>query len=145
MIKKKRKYISYLLQIGRSWQDGSQTEWLPIIGIATSLAIHSRKGKLVWCTGHSVEGSPLNAEERQTFWSSGLRSGNQAVGMTMDYEREEIYWMVLQLTGASLLYKANINSHSSATLVNQVGLSPARGEYSTLFKLYCMVGQDGMI
>ena len=84
----------------------------------------------MWCTGHSVEGSPLNADERQTYWSSGLRSGNQAVGMTMDYDREEIYWMVLQLNGLSLLYKANLNSHHSTALVNQVGLSPARGEKS---------------
>lgn len=50
---------------------------MPIIGIATSMAIHSTKGRLVWCTGHSVEGSFLNADDIQIYWSSGLHSGDQ--------------------------------------------------------------------
>lgn len=64
-------------QIGRCASDGSQHEWLPIVGIAKSLAVHSARGKLVWNTGHSIEGSLLNGDKLETYWSPGLFSGSQ--------------------------------------------------------------------
>lgn len=45
----------------------------------------------------------------------------------MDYDREEVFWMVMQLNGASRLYKSQIDFPQSTVLVNQVDLSPSRG------------------
>ncbi|KAK4016061.1 hypothetical protein OUZ56_031022 [Daphnia magna] len=106
--------------IGRCAADGSGQEWLPIIGRATSMAVHSTKGKLVWCTGHSVEGSFLNADNRQTYWSSGLHSGNQALGMAIDYDNDDVYWLVKKLNGASLLYRTHIDSAIDVSLINEI-------------------------
>ena len=65
-----------LLQIGRSLADGSHTEMLPIMnGMASHLAIHSAKGRLVWCSGHSIKGSHLNGDNLQTYWSTNYFSG----------------------------------------------------------------------
>ena len=53
----------------------------------------------------------------------------KAIGMTMDYDREEVFWMVMQLNGASRLYKSHIDFPHSTVLVNQVDLSPTRGKF----------------
>lgn len=75
-------FIFLYQQIFRSFDNGSQSE--PVVytsGIVNSLAIHSPKGRLFWCTGNSVHSSFLNGDEQQELWSSELGSGSR--GMTV--------------------------------------------------------------
>ena len=66
----------FVKQIGRSLADGRETEMLSIMnGMANHLVIDSIKGKLIWCSGHSVKGSMLNGDNLQTYWSTNYFSG----------------------------------------------------------------------
>jgi len=48
-----------------------------------------------------------------------------ALGMTIDYDKDQVYWLVKKLNGDSLLYRTNIDS-SSVPWINQIA-SSARG------------------
>ena len=75
---KKMIYLNAVnLQIGRTLYDGSQSEWLPINTVAKHLAVDSLRGKLIWCTSHSVQASSLNAEDPYTYWKTGMFPGPQ--------------------------------------------------------------------
>lgn len=63
----------------------------------------------------------------------------KAIGMTMDYDREEVFWMVMQLNGASRLYKSHIDFPQSTVLVNQVDLSPSRGSFIVVMHLFKII------
>lgn len=66
----------FVKQIGRSLADGTGTEMLSIMnGMANHLVIDSIKGKLIWCSGHSIKGSMLNGDELHTYWSTNYFSG----------------------------------------------------------------------
>jgi hypothetical protein len=49
--------------------------------------------------------------------------------MTIDYDKDQVYWLVKKLNGDSLLYRNNIDSSNSAPWINQIA-SSARGASS---------------
>lgn len=54
---------------------------------------------------------------------------NAALGTTIDYENDHVYWLVKKLNGASLLYRNHIDSPHSAPVINTIA-SSAKGNVS---------------
>lgn len=88
--------------ISRSNLDGTYPESLPLLTMAQEIAIDSLSGYLYWATTHSVECSRLNGEDRQSFFQTGLFSGKQVMGLTLDLGHEKIFWMVRSFQGSNL-------------------------------------------
>ncbi|KAH9381223.1 hypothetical protein HPB48_014466 [Haemaphysalis longicornis] len=88
--------------ISRSDLDGTHHESLPFLTMAQEIAVDSLAGYLYWATSHSVECSRLNGEDRLSFFQTGLFSGKQVMGLTLDVGNKKVYWMVRSFEGSKL-------------------------------------------
>lgn len=52
--------------------------------------------------------------------------------MAIDYDNDDVYWLVKKLNGASLLYRTHIDSAIDVSLVNEITPN-ARGIHAQLF------------
>ncbi|XP_035208124.1 proto-oncogene tyrosine-protein kinase ROS-like, partial [Stegodyphus dumicola] len=93
--------------ISRSNLDGSQPEPLPILTMAKEIAIDSVNGYLYWATSHSVERSHLNGADHFIYMKNALFSGAHVMGLTLDFERKNVYWMVRSYEG-SVMYRSHL-------------------------------------
>ena len=58
-----------------------------------------------------------------------------AVAMTIDYDAEEIYWMVLQINGEVLLFKTDVDLMQEIVRVNERELTLAKGTFIISWKI----------
>ncbi|XP_071445601.1 proto-oncogene tyrosine-protein kinase ROS [Hetaerina americana] len=93
--------------INRGNLNGTQQESLPILTVAKELNIDAVHAFIYWSTGHAVECSRLNGEDRRTYYHAKLFSGKQVMGLTLDVDRRETYWIVRSYEG-SVLFKASM-------------------------------------
>ncbi|KFM82025.1 Proto-oncogene tyrosine-protein kinase ROS, partial [Stegodyphus mimosarum] len=93
--------------ISRSNLDGSQAEPLPILTMAKEIAIDSVNGYLYWATSHSVERAHLNGADHFIYMKNALFSGAHVMGLTLDFERKNVYWMVRSYEG-SVMYRSHL-------------------------------------
>ncbi|KAG8223272.1 hypothetical protein J437_LFUL001549 [Ladona fulva] len=91
--------------INRGNLNGTQQESLPILTVAKELNIDAVHAFIYWSTGHAVECSRLNGEYRRTYYPAELFSGKQVMGLTLDVDRRDAYWIVRSYEG-SVLFKA---------------------------------------
>ncbi|KAL1483200.1 hypothetical protein MTO96_013085 [Rhipicephalus appendiculatus] len=77
--------------ISRSNLDGTHPEALPFLTMAQEIAVDSLAGYLYWATSHSVECSRLNGDDRLSFFQTGLFSGKQVMGLTLDVGNRKVY------------------------------------------------------
>lgn len=55
--------------------------------------------------------------------------------MAIDYEVEEIYWMVLAINGEMLLFKTDIDLMQKFVRVNEEGMTSVKGKQVLKFPL----------
>jgi hypothetical protein len=63
-----------------------------------------------------------------------LNYQNVALGMTIDYDKDHVYWLVKKLNGDSLLYGTCIDSSNCEPWIKQIA-SSARGADSLTFNI----------
>jgi proto-oncogene tyrosine-protein kinase ROS len=80
----------------------SRAERLQLVTMAREIAVDSFKGLLLWSTGHSLEMSRLNGYSHGTLFQTGLFSGAQIMGITLDTDQSRIYWITRSSTGSKL-------------------------------------------
>lgn len=52
-----------------------------------------------------------------------------ALGMTIDYDNDHVYWLVKKLNGSSLLYRKHIESPAAVTTWSNQLASAAKGMF----------------
>nr|CAD7570351.1 unnamed protein product [Timema californicum] len=85
--------------------NGSQQEPLPILEYVKELVIDSVHAFLYWSSGHGVECARLNGMQRRVYYPKEIFSGKQVMGLTLDMDRQAVYWIVRSYEG-SKLYQA---------------------------------------
>nr|CAD7427324.1 unnamed protein product [Timema monikensis] len=85
--------------------NGSQQEPLPILEYVKELVIDSVHAFLYWSSGHGVECARLNGMQRRDYYPKEIFSGKQVMGLTLDMDRQAVYWIVRSYEG-SKLYQA---------------------------------------
>ncbi|XP_077488341.1 receptor protein-tyrosine kinase sevenless isoform X1 [Amblyomma americanum] len=117
--------------ISRSNLDGTQPESLPFLTMAQEIAVDSLAGYLYWATSHSVECSRLNGEDRLSFFQTGLFSGKQVMGLTLDVGNRKVYWMVRSFEGSKLfqapMRKDIGDSHIAGKIIGPLTESEMKG------------------
>ncbi|XP_017769031.1 PREDICTED: proto-oncogene tyrosine-protein kinase ROS isoform X2 [Nicrophorus vespilloides] len=84
---------------------GGHQEPLPIVTSAKELNVDSLKAYMYWSTGHTVECAHLNGADRIIYHESQLFSGNLVMGLTLDMDHQDVYWIVRGSDGSNL-YRA---------------------------------------
>lgn len=92
--------------ITRSNLNGSQQEPLSILAIVKELMLDSLEAYLYWSTGHAVEVSRLNGQDRRYYHSDEIFNGKQVMGLTLDMEDRYVYWIVRSYESGSIVYRA---------------------------------------
>ncbi|XP_012264218.2 proto-oncogene tyrosine-protein kinase ROS isoform X2 [Athalia rosae] len=92
--------------ITRANLDGTQQEPMSILAIVKELMIDSLEAYLYWSTGHAVEVSRLNGQDRRYYHSDEIFNGKQVMGLTLDTENKSVYWIVRSYESGSVLYRA---------------------------------------
>ncbi|KAF4521972.1 hypothetical protein B566_EDAN012521 [Ephemera danica] len=108
--------------ITRGSLDGENQEPLPILTVAKELHIDSVNAFLYWSTGHAVECVRLNGHQRHTYYPAQLFSGKQVMGVTLDQDRRQVFWIVRSYEG-SMLFNAPMaldSTSSSITATHRV-------------------------
>ncbi|XP_045769581.1 proto-oncogene tyrosine-protein kinase ROS isoform X2 [Maniola jurtina] len=82
--------------------DGGNREPVPIVTVAKELTIDSLGAYIYWNTGHAVEASRLNGENKIIYYPAQLFSGKQVMGLTADLENKWLYWLVRSYDGSEL-------------------------------------------
>ncbi|XP_039755125.1 proto-oncogene tyrosine-protein kinase ROS isoform X1 [Pararge aegeria] len=82
--------------------DGGNREPVPIVTVAKELTIDSLEAYIYWNTGHAVEASRLNGENKIIYYPAQLFSGKQVMGLTADLENKWLYWLVRSYDGSEL-------------------------------------------
>ncbi|XP_026748879.2 proto-oncogene tyrosine-protein kinase ROS isoform X1 [Galleria mellonella] len=82
--------------------DGSNREPVPIVTVAKELTIDSLGAYIYWNTGHAVEAARLNGENKMVYYPAQLFSGKQVMGLTADFEKKWLYWLVRSYDGSEL-------------------------------------------
>lgn len=87
--------------VGGCDNSADKMEWLRIVTMAKEIAIDSLKGTLVWNTGHSLEASKLNGYHPIVLYQTGLFSGVQIMGFTLDGS-DHVYFVTRSSSGSVL-------------------------------------------
>ncbi|CAH1131270.1 unnamed protein product [Ceutorhynchus assimilis] len=100
----KKLYWSNLKQqlIIRSNLNGSQQEPLPILTLAKEIRIDSVNGYLYWSREYDVECAHLNGDDKMDYDRLEPFSGKQVMGLTLDFDGKQIYWIVRGSDGSHL-------------------------------------------
>lgn len=77
-------------------------EWLHIITMAKEIAVDSMQGILVWNTGHTLEACRMNSYSRTDLYQTGLFSGVQITGFTLDSDLPRAYFVTRSSSGSDL-------------------------------------------
>ncbi|XP_054720908.1 proto-oncogene tyrosine-protein kinase ROS-like [Uloborus diversus] len=88
--------------ISRSDLDGSHSEPLPILTMAKEISVDSLNAFLYWATSYSVEYSRLNGADHSVYMKNELFSGKHVMGVTLDLDRNKVYWMVRSYEGSKM-------------------------------------------
>ncbi|XP_037079270.1 proto-oncogene tyrosine-protein kinase ROS-like [Pollicipes pollicipes] len=83
---------------------------LPFVTAARHLRVDALSGVLYWSTGHSVEASYLSGERQRHLFRTGIFSGKQVVGLTLDLTGRRLFWIVRDFSGSSLNMIALLDS-----------------------------------
>ena len=102
----------------RSYINGSNIEPLPITTFAKEMAIDSMRGYLYWTTTHNVKAARLNGMNILTYYEIGLFSGSYVMGLTLDFDRNLLYWLVRSFDKA-LLYSAHLADGENINQIKQ--------------------------
>ncbi|XP_050027352.2 proto-oncogene tyrosine-protein kinase ROS isoform X2 [Dermacentor andersoni] len=117
--------------ISRSNLDGTHPEALPFLTMAQEIAVDSLAGYLYWATSHSVECSRLNGDDRLSFFQTGLFSGKQVMGLTLDVGNKKVYWMVRSFEGSKLfqapMRKDVQDNHIAGKIIGPLSESEMKG------------------
>ncbi|KAL1489268.1 hypothetical protein ABEB36_014201 [Hypothenemus hampei] len=120
----KKLYWSNLKQqwIIRSNLDGSQQEPLPILTLAKEIRIDSINGYIYWSREYDVECAHLNGEDKRDYDHLEPFSGKQVMGLTLDFDNQQLYWIVRGSEGshlfrASMIHNGNIHENFVKTKV----------------------------
>ncbi|KAL3277022.1 hypothetical protein HHI36_012384 [Cryptolaemus montrouzieri] len=85
--------------------NGTQQEPLSISAVAKELEIDSVKAYIYWSTGYAVECAHLNGADKIDYRKAKFFSGKQVMGLTLDMDHKNLYWIVRGSEG-STLFKA---------------------------------------
>ncbi|KAH1022662.1 hypothetical protein HUJ04_012034 [Dendroctonus ponderosae] len=101
-------YWSNLKQqlIIRSNLQGAQQEPLPILTLAKEIRIDSVNGYLYWSREYDVECARLNGDDRAIYDHLEPFSGRQVMGLTLDFDGQQVYWIVRGSDGSHLFRAA---------------------------------------
>lgn len=104
----KRLYWSTQQIINRGKLNGDSPESLPlIVASAREIKIDAIRGNIYFSTGLTVEGCRLNCRVPTTYFTVQQFSGKQVMGLTLDLDNENIFWIVRSYEGSSL-YSAKL-------------------------------------
>ncbi|CAG7731891.1 unnamed protein product [Allacma fusca] len=94
--------------IGLCDESRENVELLQVVTIAREIAIDSENAFLLWSTGHSLEISRLNGYNHSVLYQTGLFSGVQIMGLTVDtgvlsgLDKSKVYFITRSSTGSKL-------------------------------------------
>lgn len=105
----RRLYWSNPMQqlINRGLLNGEQQEPLPIVASVRELKIDALRGNIYFSTGLTVESYRLNGKIPKKYFTVPPYSGKQVMGLTLDLDEQNIYWIVRSYQGSSL-YSAKL-------------------------------------
>lgn len=77
----------------------------PLSARETDMKIDSIGGYLYFSTGHSVEFCRLNCrdKDKKEYYRMEAYSGKKVMGLTLDVDKQRIYWIVRSYDGSSLI------------------------------------------
>lgn len=77
----------------------------PLSARETDIKIDSLGGYLYFSTGHSVEFCRLNCrdKDKKEYYRMEAYSGKKVMGLTLDRDRQRVYWIVRSYDGSSLI------------------------------------------
>lgn len=93
--------------INRGRLNGEQQEPLSIVASARELKIDALRGNIYYSTGLTVESCRLNGKIPKKYFTVPPYSGKQVMGLTLDLDEQNIYWIVRSYQGSSL-YSAKL-------------------------------------
>ena len=93
--------------INRGTLDGKQHEPLPVVAPARQIRIDALRGNIYYSTELTVEGCRMNGKIPKKYFTVPPYSGKQVMGLTLDLDKERIYWIVKSYQGSSL-YSAKL-------------------------------------
>ncbi|XP_045468365.1 proto-oncogene tyrosine-protein kinase ROS isoform X2 [Harmonia axyridis] len=82
--------------------NGTQQEPLSISAVAKELEIDSVKAYIYWSTGYAVECAHLNGVDKIDYRKAKFFSGKQVMGLTLDMDHKNLYWIVRGSEGSNL-------------------------------------------
>lgn len=88
--------------ITRGRLNGEQQEPLSIIAAAREIKIDALRGNIYYTTGLTIDTCRLNGKNRKSYFSVAAYSGKQVMGLTLDLDNENIYWIVRSFSVSSL-------------------------------------------
>lgn len=93
--------------INRGRLNGEQQEPLFIVASAREIKIDALRGNIYFSTGLTVESCRLNGKIPKKYFTVPPYSGKQVMGLTLDLDEQNIYWIVRSYQGSSL-YSAKL-------------------------------------
>ncbi|XP_044756024.1 proto-oncogene tyrosine-protein kinase ROS isoform X2 [Coccinella septempunctata] len=82
--------------------NGTMQEPLSITDVVRELEIDSVKAYIYWSTGYDVECAHLNGVDKIDYRKDEFYSGKQVMGLTLDMDHKNLYWIVRGSEGSSL-------------------------------------------
>lgn len=96
--------------INRGRLNGEQQEPLYIFASAREIKVDALRGNIYFSTGLTVESCRLNGKIPKKYFTVPPYSGKQIMGLTLDLDEQNIYWIVRSYQGSSL-YSAKLLDH----------------------------------
>lgn len=93
--------------INRGRLNGEQQEPLFIVASAREIKVDALRGNIYFSTGLTVESCRLNGKVPKKYFTVPPYSGKQVMGLTLDLDDQNIYWIVRSYQGSSL-YSAKL-------------------------------------
>lgn len=79
-----------------------EPEPLPIVAAAREIKIDALRGNIYFSTGLTVESYRMNGKSQKKYFTALPYSGKQVIGLTLDLDEQNIYWIVKSYQGSSL-------------------------------------------
>ncbi|XP_077293792.1 receptor protein-tyrosine kinase sevenless [Arctopsyche grandis] len=117
--------------VTRSNFTGGNREPVPIVTVGKELKIDPVEGFLYWNTGHAIECSRLNGENKIIYYPAQIFR-KQVMGLTVNLKGKVLYWIIHGYEGSNL-YRAPTadrltkNSKISAELISSVSNAATLG------------------
>lgn len=92
--------------VNRGRLNGEQHEPL-FIASAREIKVDALRGNIYYSTGLTVESSRMNGKIPKKYFTVPPYSGKQVMGLTLDLDEQNIYWIVRSYQGSSL-YSAKL-------------------------------------